>query len=300
VDSIWVDSPHERRPKVITRVVDNKTFVLGLDQLYRRHMKQRESRELLDCARETIAVLGVEPLNVPVEGYYYETPELTEYFKTIKAIQGVDRAREAEVAHLDSYQRLNQVTESRIFGVPRTGNTLLHNAVDSLTVAMEQTRPWKIDTLTEQADRVARQMNDYSMVAIASVTRDPVNLAALRESVVLYATLSSGCAIPQPVVYNYVCQVDSVVLRKAEDFIFTFNTLFGAGLLPDITDLESFYIAGYNADIDGRCVRIGYEGPYSYHWAIDDGVVKDFWDDRLWTTQAFREAQKIGRFYANL
>ncbi len=54
--------------------------MLGLDYLYRDAMKSHEVGELLPCARRVAQALEVLPGDVPVEGYYTESPELTEYF----------------------------------------------------------------------------------------------------------------------------------------------------------------------------------------------------------------------------
>jgi len=58
-------------------VVDNRVFLLGLDQLYRERVKRHESTELLTCARAVAARLNVAPAAVPIEGYYTETKELS-------------------------------------------------------------------------------------------------------------------------------------------------------------------------------------------------------------------------------
>jgi hypothetical protein len=58
-------------------VVDNRVFLLGLDELYRESMKTHERSELLICARETADALSVAPADVPIEGYYTEDEALT-------------------------------------------------------------------------------------------------------------------------------------------------------------------------------------------------------------------------------
>jgi hypothetical protein len=54
---------------VVRLEVDNRTFLLGLDELYRSAMKAREGTELLGCAEQVVNALGVVPAEVPVEGY---------------------------------------------------------------------------------------------------------------------------------------------------------------------------------------------------------------------------------------
>src|SRR5215213_7413671 len=98
--------------KTERRVVDNRVFLLGLDELYRESMKGHERVELLRCARETATVLAVGPAEVPIEGYYAEDEDLTEYFRLVRALQEVPNRREAELAHLAGFKRLRQVIES--------------------------------------------------------------------------------------------------------------------------------------------------------------------------------------------
>lgn len=70
-----------QRRATVERIVDNRVFLLGLDQLYRERMKRHESTELLTCARAVAVKLNVPPADVPIEGYYTETKDLTEYFR---------------------------------------------------------------------------------------------------------------------------------------------------------------------------------------------------------------------------
>lgn len=81
----WQD-PLKNRETVV-RVVDNRVMVLGLDYLYRESMKQVESTKLLECARQVAKRLHIHPSDIPVEGYYAESPELREYFKLMRALQ---------------------------------------------------------------------------------------------------------------------------------------------------------------------------------------------------------------------
>src|SRR5262245_26915732 len=102
--------------ETIRRVVDNRVFLLGLDAVYRKAMKRHEGDELLGCARVTAEALGVPPADGPVEGYYTETPQLTEYFRLRRALQGIKNSRAPTVDHLAQFRRLKQVCESGLFG----------------------------------------------------------------------------------------------------------------------------------------------------------------------------------------
>ncbi len=94
------------------RAVDNRAFLLGLDGLYRSSMKALESERLLPCARAVAEALHVQPANVPIEGYYHETPALEEYFRWMRSLQEQDEKAEAQVKHLPEFQLLWEVTNS--------------------------------------------------------------------------------------------------------------------------------------------------------------------------------------------
>ncbi|ABW27459.1 hypothetical protein [Acaryochloris marina] len=193
------------------RIVTNRVFVLGLDELYREAMKCHERTELLQCAEEVASVLSLAPGNVPVEGYYTESPELTRYFQLVQTLQNVPREREADVSDVKSFQRLKQVTGSLIFGTPADQRYLLPTGKDALSIAMEQSFPaWTIANLTAETFHVAIESNDYSLVALAALSKDPVVLAACRESVVLYAFLPPGSAY-NPEESEYRWQVDPLI-----------------------------------------------------------------------------------------
>jgi hypothetical protein len=284
-------------------VVDNRVFLLGLDELYRESMKTHERSELLICARETADALSVAPADVPIEGYYTEDAGLTEYFRLVRALQGLSSDRSSEVTDLKGFQRLRQVTASRIFG-KASGSGLLPGGKDALTIAMETTFPdWSIATLTQAAYEYALSSDDYSLVALAALSRDPVVLAALRESVVLYAMCMAGCSA-EPVQYEYVWAVDEVIQSRATHFVQEFNQLFNESLpLPIAENAKIFWDAADESKLVGRCVRIGFNDASQpiehYHWAIDYDesdklVVKDFWDSELWTTARYRQANDLG------
>jgi hypothetical protein len=282
------------------RIVTNRVFMLGLDDLYREAMKRHESGELLGCAEETATVLSVEPEDVPIEGYYTESPELTRYFLLMRALQQVSKDREPEVIGNNSYTRLKRVTSSPIFGEPEDVSALLPACKDALTLALEQTFPdWTVPQITAAAYEIAVGSDDYSLVTLSSLTKDPVVLTACRESVVLYADLCVEIEDrPEP---EYVWRVDEILEQRAGAFVAAFNDLMGESLPePCSANAQVYFDAFGNACIDGRCVRIGSDERViparHYHWAIDfkqgEGhVVKDFWDTELWTTQRYRGQQ---------
>jgi hypothetical protein len=287
-------------------IIDDRAFLRGLDELYRTAIRREERHPLLLCAREIASALGVPPADVPIEGYYHEEDELTEYFRLVRALQRVDRSRASEVARMPAYERLLEVTSSPLFGKP-AGPGLLPLATDPLYDALDSVGHWSIDTLVERAREVMIDSDQYSLVALAAQTRDPVIITALRESVVLYAMqLTLSKAPPPPPMYRYLWRVDPALAARGARFIGTFNELFEDKLpAPVAENAEEFHVGRKASRIQGRCVCLAVDPSDEtryYHWAIDkrpDGsyLVEEFWANELWTTQRYR-AELIDRAVA--
>jgi hypothetical protein len=282
------------------RIVDDRTFLLGLDKFYRDAMKRHERSELLLCARRVAAALNIPPETGPVEGYYAEDRELTEYFQLVRALQWVGQDRTPAVAFLPEFQRLLDVTSAPLYGKAIWSGKLLPTGRDALSQALADTQPdWSGPRLTESAYKAAEALDDFSLVGLAARAQDPVVLTATRESVVLYAEVMCGSALQdQPP--KYVWNVNKELADQAGRFIDAFGTLFGEELPPpDPTQAARYWHACEDNVILGRCVRLGYNDAVSpvlqYHWAIcygDDGtlVVQEFWHPDVWTTERYRAA----------
>lgn len=285
--------------KAERRVVDNRVLLLGLDELYRDAIKLHERGELLEAAREVAARLDVQPAAVPVEGYYYEDERLTEYFLVMRALGAVEAGRIVEVEALASYRRLAEVTSAPLYGEPQWDGKLLPAGRDALGRALDELWPsWNVAALTEAARSAALAHDDISLVGLAARAGDPVVLAALRESVVLYAEVPVGAAA-RPPKYVYVWDVDPDLTAAAERFIDTFNTLFDADLPAAEPDhARQYWSARQRNRIIGRCARLGRDDaapPNHYHWAVgrSGAVVDEFWDTDVWTTQRYR-SERLG------
>jgi hypothetical protein len=279
------------------RVVDNRVFLVGLDQLYRSAMKTHERGELLKFAKQVADDLSIAPANVPVEGYYTEDESLTTYFRYVRALQVVSIERESEIRHDLAYRRIREVTESPIFGVPLDTGQLLNQGQDALFNALLATRnDWNVDAITLHAYESASASGEYSLVALAALAQDPIVLAALRESVVLYAAVFARGRAPTP---KYQWTVDPILEQRARQFVDEFNCLFSETLpRPCRKNASAFWDACDLHGLLGRCVRIGIDDSTApaknYHWIIDHDesgqlAVSDFWDTDLWTTTRYRE-----------
>lgn len=284
------------------RVVDNRVFLLGLDDLYREAMKPHERGELLACAHRVSEALDVGPANVPIEGYYTEDADLTEYFRLIRALQGVSAAAEPSVSSLSEFQRLRAVCSSPLFGPAQESGKLLPTGRDALSQALKDAYPdWTVANLVAIANKVARERDEISLVGLAARICDAVVLTATRESVVLYAERFVGAA-RRPRRPKYVWKVSPDLSQLARRFIDTFRSLFGEALPPpDAEHAAHYWAACQNNRLFGRCVRIGSDDSTSpvrhYHWAIatdsrDEYLVHEFWDREVWTTDRYRRSSR--------
>lgn len=310
VPHIWRQSPycdarlHDNLMFRERRIVDNRTFLLGLDKLYRGAMKRHERGELLNCARRVAAALRVAPADVPVEGYYTENHQLTEYFRLMRALQLVDEESTPTVASLPEFRRLLEVTWAPLYGKAIGAGKLLPTGRDPLSQALYDTMPeWSVPRLVETAYQAAHEADDFSLVGLAARVKDAVVLAATRESVVLYAEMMEGSALDPPPP-KYVWNVDKELAEQARRFIDTFNRLFNEELPPpEPAHAGSYWHAYVDNEILGRCVRLGYNDTVSpvlqYHWAIcrgnNDTEVQEFWHAEVWTTQRYRLLLRYGR-----
>jgi hypothetical protein len=136
-------------------------------------------------------------------------------------------------------------------------------------------------------------------VALAAYARDPVLLAALRESVVLYAEMGEFSMLHTP---KIEWRVDERLARQAARFVTAFNDLFPSGpILPAPTreNAALFWDSCDEDEVVGRCVRLGSDDRrvpvLHYHWAIhrDAGgglEVEEFWRPEIWTTEQYRQS----------
>ena len=274
------------------RVVDNRTLIIGLDDLYRDSMAELEKSRLLECARVVSRELQVTAPAVPVEGYYAEDPALTEYFLLMRGLQLLDESASRRVKHLPEFKLLHNIATSGLYGPTEPGD-LLPRGHDPLFRALESVAPaeWTTSRLVDIAYAKAVASDDFSLVALAARTRDPIVLAAARESVVLHADWF--CLDDERI--EYIWEVEEDLMHITNRFIDTFNQFGGAALPHAHPDsAEAFYSAADDAQLLGRCVMLGAATPAGryYHWAIagqsaDDMHVHEFWDDDHWTTARY-------------
>jgi len=302
--NIWKPSIWMNHLSTHTNVieVDNRMFLLGLDELYRQAQKRFECQTLLPEARLVANRLNVRPAYIPIEGYYYESQDLTEYFRLIRALQGEREEQESKLNDVPEFQHLKEYFSSPIYGSPQRKGKLFPVGRDSLSQALRMTIPdWNVNRITQFAYQAALEYDDISIVGLAARIQDAVTLGALRESAVLYAEIETLGITETPQVKWCV---DAELGKVANRFINTFNRFVPGGLPQAIPDnVEKFYKGYSENEIIGRSVRIGtnVDGTSHYHWAIaieqiseDERKleVDDFWSDHIWTTEKYRNFQR--------
>lgn len=285
--------------------IDNRIFLLGLDELFRCALKDHEQNVLLPHARTVADLLHISPLPLPIEGYYTETPALREYFQIMRTFQELPLDSGSTIHTHHSYQALLTFVSAPIFGPSHTTSRLLPRSKDALTEALRvATPPWTLPQVIDAAYEQATSTDDISLVGLAARARDAVALTALRETVVLYEevyTLGSKKELE----VTYVWMVDEELTTAAQRFITTFNS-FVPNALPNAHPEYAalYFTAFHDNDFVGRCVRIATtpNGDKQYHWAIYTSLdntpkvvldIDTFWDGQLWTTDQYRKAQKV-------
>jgi len=294
----YTPEPPPPRVRIVEYVVNDRVFLLGLDELYRDAMKEHERGELLTCARCVTTALRIQPADVAIEGYYTEDADLTAYFRLLRALQAVPLSRASEIEALPQFHRLLAVTSSPIFGRP-IREYLLPKGNDPLSAALQAAtakEEWTVQLLTAAAATIAQETDDYSLVGLACHADDPVVLTALRESVVLYAKEVTLSAESWP---QFKWRVDPDLCARAQRFVDTFNELFGRELPPPTSQYAHAFGSGADESrIIGRCVRLGQTDdpqPEYYHWAVakepgEQLTIDEFWAREVWTTERYRRS----------
>ena len=296
-----------KQPETIYCVVDNRVLILGIDERYRQYMMEFESAFLLPQVEVLAAKLNLAEANVSVEGYYARTTDLSHYFKLIRALQAVSDSNKPSVKDMPEFQEILKVTSSPIFGRPQDNGCLLLQGRDPVSQALLDTndKGWDTQRIIDRAYEVVMDSDDISLVGLAVRIKDPIVIAALRESVVLYAEKMEMGVYKGPKI-KYIWKVDNDFAAAANRFIEEFNSLLpkDSYLSHGISKAEqenagNFYSAYSNDRILGRCINLGHDrsSPIQYyHWAVtkqnDELALDEFWDTKLWTTIDYRSKQE--------
>jgi hypothetical protein len=273
-------------------IVNDRTFVVGMCELFRQEMKVYEVSALLPLAETACKALQLRPAKVPIEGYYAESDELKQFFLLIRALQNTERRKTNSESDMTAIRRLKEVFTCPAMGRTEESDQILPRVSSPFGQALRQLADWSIDGLSRHAQQVVND-DDAGLVAVASVTGDPVAICAARES----AALSSDIELAEVDVPHFTWAVSDAVINVANKFIASLAKTTGIKLpKADAASSHSYGQAAREAEIIGRCIFIGEQSgnPYPYyHWYIDmqsqEPAVKDFWSSHIWTTDSLRQ-----------
>jgi hypothetical protein len=272
-------------------VVDDRTFVIGLCELFRQEMQSYEVASLLPLAETACEALGLPPAMVPVEGYYASSEALQRFFQLIRALQNADMRGVSHSSGVNAIEQLRRVFTSPAMGRAEESDRVLPRTSSPFGEALRILSEWSIDGLS----RLTRQLvknDDEGLMAVAGITGDPIAICVARESVALMAEVELA-EMDMP---HFTWGVSESVARVAARFVSTLAETTGIMLpKPEANASQVYGQAARDAELIGRCILIGerFGNPYPYyHWYIDARnealVVKDFWSNAVWTTDSIR------------
>jgi hypothetical protein len=268
-------------------VIDDCRFVIALTEFFRDRFRIYETDTLLPLARDVAKRLGIRPLDVPVEGYYAETEELSEYFRLVRGFQQ-EKIERCSVPQ--SLRELRAVFLSGFMGrvCSEDNQSLLPRLSNALNAALERVSRWNVVTVTRSSkESVLRE--DEDLIAVAAATGHPVPLCNARETMVLATALISEQEDDYP---KTIWRVSSQVESLGAAFVRKLAAVTDIRLPEPQAAFASVYASRLQSlSLDGRCVCLGFQ--YStergfYHWYIDESTeqssVIDFWSTSIWTT----------------
>ncbi|HUT29098.1 MAG TPA: hypothetical protein VMX13_04830 [Sedimentisphaerales bacterium] len=269
-------------------VVDDRAFVVGLSELFRREMKTYEVATLLPLAETVCGALDLSPAMVPVEGYYSESDALERFFRLIRALQRAELRPVSPGPAKQGIQRLREVFTSPAMGRAEDSDRVLPRTSSPFGQALRMMADWSIDSISRQAQRLVRD-DDAGLVAVASASGDPIAICVARESMALLAEVELA-ELETP---RFSWAVSEHVAEIAGRFVSSLADTTGI-ILPSAQRAFSqvYGQAAMDADLVGRCILVGERSgtphPF-YHWYIDSSVekpvVRDFWSTGIWTTK---------------
>lgn len=273
-------------------VVDDRTFVVGLCELFREHMKVYEVATLLPLAESACKALDLSPAMVPIEGYYAESAELERFFRLIRAMQLAEMRELPAGPGASAIRQLRKVYGSPAMGRVAQNQNVLPRTDSPFGEALGILADWSIDGVSRLAQRLVRD-DDCGLIALAAASGDPLALCVARETLALSGLIMQMEAdLPQ-----FVWAVSGHVASVAARFVAALAEATGIMLpAPDAQSAHLYGQAGKDAALVGRCIWIGERvgNPYPfYHWWIDSQngllTVKDFWSSEVWTTDVVRQ-----------
>ncbi len=189
-------------------VIDDIQYFRALESEVRDGMKSFEI-SLLPVAEQAVKDSGFSVGTYPVEGYYHEKPELTQYFNCIRTLQG-----NYTTTITPAIQHLHNVYTHPIFGLkqgmrtainqtdvyyPQLNPVTISPVVDPVTVATQRLAPphklpdWTTESIIQEAEKIPKGICLVGLALLVDELHkekgkyDPVATCAARETTVLSA-----------------------------------------------------------------------------------------------------------------
>jgi hypothetical protein len=287
--------------KVVTNeyIVGDFELILGLDSFYRNQMKEYETKVLLPLIIQIFQKLNISQKEYPIEGYYYESDELKNYFNYIKTLQQVSIKRKEDLQDMSGYKKLTELFCSGLYGKYEYKDNILPQTKDPIYYALESLpiEKWNVENIMNTANTIINDTDNTTIVGLGVLLKNPIIVTALRESVVLYSDFYCTGAPDFSIKYinKYIWNVSKEIENLANKIIEIFNEICPYKIPKAIEKNAEIYYDEFTSNpIDLRCVRIGHDNfsGRNFHWAIKNQEYLtsnykfiEFWDTKLWTTE---------------
>jgi hypothetical protein len=292
--------------QIITDRVTNLDYFFMIDNQVREAMKKIETEEFLSIAKRFLEKCNVtldELRDFPIEGYYYETEELSLYSKILRNLQHnkdvIDKFVDCE-----ELERLKQICNNDLFGLldprGRGGEGPIKRRYDILTRTMENMavfpdqndtpRPWTIDRIMQGLS--TEYGNRANLVELAYLTGDPRCLCAGAESNSLYRmfaciTGSYACSVPK---VEYIWEVTPEVECLGKRLVDEYNKFLNKNTMVAPT-VDNIWRWNRKPKIP-RVALLGYVTATReyYHWILNDRFqLFEVYSPNIITTQTYEE-----------
>lgn len=279
-------------------------------------MKDKETTYFLPVAKELLSKSGIveeELKEYPVEGYYYNTPELKLYQKIIRNIQHNNEVY-SRIKSCEELEILRNLCDNDIFGIKdplkRENNSPLHRKHDILTLVMEDEkyfdhslkRPWTIPKIMESIGNWAD--NRVNLTELAYLTGDPLCLCCSAETNCNYrmvAWISGSCSSSYHLGdIMYVWEVSDAVEELGKRIINEYTKLLNANTLKIPTLGNHIYLS--KTTNTPRVSLLGYVDftKEYYHWIADENdLVRDEYNKNVITTESYINKSLSPHFKGN-
>lgn len=273
----------------------NLKFFMAIDELVRRNMKRFET-ELLPLVQQCVADTKVPVSDVPLEGYYHETPELAEFLKNLRALQN----NKSDIV-TDNVRKLHDIYSNPVFGIAPGNYTAINQGIgvltggnqvvvqsvispmhDALSIAIMNFTSangcnWDIQGIMEQTENIELGINLVGLGVMVDRfykkkygLYNPVATTAAGETTVASRLAGRHLGIEED-------SPDPEIEAKGFEVLKAYNKLFssypeGQGIIISTEKARVFNLVGTMGpySLAKRCVRIAYDliSGEHYQWAI--------------------------------